>query len=338
MTENASPFFIRPYRFDDPDPDDTYFPRLDWRRRLQLDTDEQVLWQDQIEVAGYLLTSGGGVDELAWTLPRQAEVVVTDRRLTYVCADCHIGPAPGFRADPRHRRRTGPVGTRVVTGQIRWQWPSALRIVPSTTGTDGAPWRDGAEHLLVVCDAVRATGRPALALSGGPLGSAPDLRRLTTVIRRAVAGFRLANPAMVELAPPEWDALLARAGLALFAEALADPRRGIDLPGALPVEFAHRDDYYRRSLRRRNAPTPSRSVGAPGANSPTPGANSSMPGANSSMPGANSSMPGTNSSAPGANSPTPNRNQSPSTRNASAPSRLSAAQSRWSERQPGSAS
>ncbi|MFC6018478.1 hypothetical protein ACFP2T_19990 [Plantactinospora solaniradicis] len=324
MTENASPFFIRPYRFDDPDPDDTYFPRLDWRRRLVLDSDEQVLWHDQIEVTGYLLTPGGGVDELAWTLPRQAEVVVTDRRLTYVCADCHIGPAPGFRADPRHRRRTGPVGTRVVTGQIRWQWPSALRIVPSTTGTGGGPGRDGAERLLVVCDAVRATGRPALALSGGPLGSAQSLRRLATVIRRAVAGFRLANPAMVELAPPEWDALIARAGLALFAEALADPRRGIDLPGALPVEFAHRDDYYRRSLRRRNAPAPSRSVSTPGANSPTSGANPAAPGANSTVPGANA--------------PTSNRNQSPSNRNASAPSRLTAAQSRWTDRQPGSAS
>ncbi|MBE1485411.1 hypothetical protein [Plantactinospora soyae] len=317
MTENASPFFIRPYRFDDPDPDDTYFPRLDWHRRLVLDADEQVLWHDQIEVAGYLLTPGGGVDELAWTLPRQAEVVVTDRRLTYVCADCHIGPAPGFRADPRHRRRSGPVGTRLVTGQIRWQWPSALRIVRPVDEAGGAPVRDDAERLLVVCDAVRATGRPALALSGGPLESAQGIRRLATVIRRAVAGFRLANPAMVELAPPEWDALIARAGMALFADALADPRRGIDLPGALPVEFAHRDDYYRRSLRRRNAPAPSRST--------------STPGANSAAPGANTTVPGTNS-------PAPNRNQSPANRNASAPGRLSAAPSRRPERQPGSAS
>ncbi|MGX7676633.1 hypothetical protein [Plantactinospora sp. DSM 117369] len=310
MTENASPFFIRPHRFDDPDQDDTYFPRLDWHRRLVLDTDERVLWRDRVEVAGYLLNPGVGPDELAWSLPRPAEVTVTDRRLTYVCVDCHIGPAPGLQADPRHRRRTGPVSSRVVTGQIRWQWPAGLRILSAGTGLDADPDATG-ERLLVVCDAVRATGRPALALSGGPLDSPQRVRRLATVIRRAVARFRLANPAMVELAPPEWDALLTRAGLALHADALADPRRGVDLPGSLPVEFAHRDDYYRRSLRRRNAPTPSRS----------------------------SAPPTGNSSTPGAGSPAPGRNLPPSGRNSAAPGRLPGVPpARWPERQPGSAS
>ncbi|MEQ4301681.1 hypothetical protein ABNF97_09860 [Plantactinospora sp. B6F1] len=318
MTENASPFFIRPHRFDDPNQDDTYFPRLDWHRRLVLDTDERVLWRDRVDVAGYLLAPSAGPDELAWSLPRPAEVLVTDRRLAYVCVDCHIGPAPGIPADPRHRRRIGPVGSRVVTGQIRWQWPAGLRILSPGTGPDIGPGTSGSatagsaateERLLVVCDAVRATGRPALALSGGPLDSPQSVRRLATVIRRAVAGFRLANPAMVELAPPEWDALLTRAGLALHADALADPRRGVDLPGSLPVEFAHRDDYYRRSLRRRNAPTASRSSAAPTGNSSTPGAGS----------------------------PTPGRNLPPSARNPSGRMPV-VSPGRWPERQPGSAS
>ncbi|GAB3964421.1 hypothetical protein V1634_01450 [Plantactinospora veratri] len=291
MTENASPFFIRPHRFDDPDQDDTYFPRLDWHRRLVLDTDERVLWRDRVQVAGYLLAPHAGPDELAWSLPRPAEVTVTDRRLTYVCVDCHIGPAPGLGADPRHRRRTGPVTSRVVTGQIRWQWPAGLRILAPGAGPQTGPAVTG-ERLLVVCDAVRAIGRPALALSGGPLDSRQSVRRLATVIRRAVAGFRLANPAMVELAPPEWDALLSRAGLALHADALADPRRGVDLPGSLPVEFAHRDDYYRRALRRRNAPTPSRSAAPPTGNSSTPGGGSPAPGRNLSPSGHNSPAPG----------------------------------------------
>ncbi|GIG90771.1 hypothetical protein [Plantactinospora endophytica] len=310
MTENASPFFIRPYRFDDPDQDDTYFPRLDWHRRLVLDTDERVLWRDRVDVAGYLLAADAGPDELAWALPRPAEVTVTDRRLAFVCVDCQLGPAPGPQGDPRHRRRTGPLGSRVVTGQIRWQWPAGLRILPTCTGPDAAQG-SADERLLVVCDAVRATGRPALALSGGPLDSPQSVRRLATVIRRAVAGFRLANPAMVELAPPEWDALLTRAGLALFADALADPRRGVDLPGSLPVEFAHRDDYYRRSLRRRNAPTPSRSSAPPTGNSPAPGTGASTPARNLSPSGRNSPTPGRTPAVP------PNR---------------------WSERQPGSAS
>ncbi|MFY1673508.1 hypothetical protein ACN27G_26690 [Plantactinospora sp. WMMB334] len=306
MTENASPFFIRPYRFDDPDQDDTHFPQLDWHRRLILDADERVLWRDRVEVTGYLLTPGGGPDELAWSLPRQAEVTVTDRRLTYICADCHIGPAPALRTDPRHRRRSGPVGGRVVTGQIRWQWPAGLRILGPDAATGVAT-----ERLLVVCDAVRATGRPALALSGVALDSPQSVRRLATVIRRAVAGFRLANPAMMELAPPEWDALITRAGPALFADALADPRRGIDLPGALPVEFAHRDDYYRRSLHRRNAPASSRSSAPPTGNAPVAGAGV----------------------------PSPGRNVSPSGRSSPAPGRMpTGPASRWSERRPGSAS
>ncbi|MFY1688306.1 hypothetical protein [Plantactinospora sp. WMMB782] len=307
MTENASPFFIRPHRFDDPDQDDTYFPRLDWHRRLVLDTDERVLWRDRVEVAGYLLAPDAGPDELAWSLPRPAEVTVTDRRLTYVCGDCHIGPAPAPRLAARHRRPVGPVGTGVVTGQIRWQWPAGLRILAAGNDPRTAPGGTD-ERLLVVCDAVRAVGRPALALSGGPLDSPQSVRRLATVIRRAVAGFRLANPAMVELAPPEWDALLTRAGLALHADALADPRRGVDLPGSLPVEFAHRDDYYRRALRHRNLPAPSRSAASPTGNS----------------------------AAPGAGSPTPGRNASPSGRNS--PGRMpGGSPSRWPERQPGPA-
>lgn len=265
MAEDASPFFIRPHRFDDPAQDDTYFPRLDWHRRLVLEPDEQVLWRDEVDVAGHLLAPDDSSGELVWTLPRRAEVTVTDRRLAYVCVDWRIGSAPVPWAGSRQRRRSAPIGSHVVTGQIRWQWPSALRILPATGPEDGGR---NPERLLVVCDAVRSTGRPALALSGGTLGSARTVRRVATLIRRGVAGFRLANPTMVELAPPEWDALLARAGLAPFADALADPERGVDLPGALPVEFAHRDDYYRRSLRRRNAPTAGWAATTPGRNSP----------------------------------------------------------------------
>lgn len=259
MTENASPFFVRPHRFDDPDPDDTWFPRLDCHRRPILDNGERVLWRGRTWLAGYLLDPDTGTPELAWRLPRLAEITVTDRRLAYVCAELRITAAPN-RGAGVGRRRAGPGDARVATGQIRWQWPAELRILPGAGPDPDA----GTPRLLVVCDAVGATGRPCLALSGDPSGSVPALRRLATLIRRAVAEFRLANPGLVELAPPEWDILLARAGMASLAETLTDPWRGIDLPGSLPVEFAHRNDYYRRAVPRHPASPPQRASGRSG--------------------------------------------------------------------------
>ncbi|MGI5211705.1 hypothetical protein [Plantactinospora sp. CA-290183] len=263
MTENASPFFIRPYRFDDPDHDDISFPRLDWHRRLLLDDGERVLWTERVEVAGQFVVPGAGAPTLAWALPGPARVTVTDRRLAYVCTDLRMGETRELRPGSRHGRRTALAGTGVATGQIRWQWPSALRILPGS----GPAARAGVEpeRLLLVCDAVRATGQPGLALSGGSLGAAGAMRELATLVRRAVAEFRLANPGTVELAPPEWDALLARAGTAPFADALADSGRGVDLPGALPVEFAHRDDYYRRPPAARQPVRRPRRAASPGA-------------------------------------------------------------------------
>ncbi|MFD0823430.1 hypothetical protein ACFQ0D_35095, partial [Micromonospora zhanjiangensis] len=91
--------------------------------------------------------------------------------------------------------------------------------------------------------------RPTLAVGGDPLGTNGTVRELGHLVRRAVAGFRLTHPGTVELTPPERDALTARTRASLFSDELADPYRGVDLPGALLVEFLHRDDYYRRSPR-----------------------------------------------------------------------------------------
>lgn len=265
MDANAAPYFIRPHRFDDPEPDDDTFPWLDWRGRIVLDSDERVLWQGRVELAGYLL--GRTVDDstLSWKLPRPADVVVTDRRLAYVCAGWDLDGAPAAgRAGPRHLSRTGRGGGRVATGQVRWQWPARLHLRPgagprphtgprpssgsrpSTGPQPSAPGR--AQQMLIVCDTLRSAGRPTLAVGGGTLGSAGAVRDLAHLVRRAVARFRLAHPVTVELAPPERDALVARMRTSLFTDELADPRRGVDLPGALLVEFVHRDDYYRRSL------------------------------------------------------------------------------------------
>jgi hypothetical protein len=176
-------------------------------------------------------------------------VTVTDRRLAFVCEDSGIEEVtdePTGTVGPRRRRRSRGT-SRIVSGQVRWQWPSRLHLLPAVAATDTGPARP--EQLLLVCDSLRTIRQPGLALGGGDLAAQRATRDLTHLVRRAVARFRLANPGTLELSPPERDALAVRAGTGLFVDELADPRRGISLPGSLVVEFLHRDDYYRRAAR-----------------------------------------------------------------------------------------
>ncbi|SBT50039.1 hypothetical protein GA0070621_3632 [Micromonospora narathiwatensis] len=222
VQEDAAPFFIGPHRFD---ADDPARPVLDRRYALIPEPGERVLGQHRLGVTGQLL--GPTESVRAWELSAPAAVTVTDRRLAYVCPDAELSvvPARDGRAYPRHRR---PVRlSRLVSGQIRWQWPSRLELA------DGS---DGGGELRVVCDALRTIRQPSLALAGPD----PLIVALARQIRRAVAAFRLVHPELVELSPPERDTLLVRVGGA------PGPARGaVTLPGSLPVEFLSRDDYYR---------------------------------------------------------------------------------------------
>jgi hypothetical protein len=233
----ATPFFIQPYRFDDPNADETG-PVLDRQRAVVLDPGEDVRWRGQVNVAGYLIGAPGAQAERRWTLPRCADVTITDRRLAYVCDDWDLArvgaprhrPAASFAPRPRRRPALGG-GTRVATGQILWQWPWRLHLLPPP----------GPQGVLIVCDSMRSNRRPALMLSGGVAG---DGRELALTVRRSIARFRLTNPDIVELSPRDRDALQLRAGSALLLDELTDPQRGVALPGGLPVEFVDRDDYY----------------------------------------------------------------------------------------------
>jgi hypothetical protein len=240
---SAAPFFIQPYRFDDLVVDERTTPVLDRDRAVILDDDEDVLWEGRAALAGYLIGHRSAHAERRWTLPRHADVVVTDRRLAYVCEDWDLraGPRPAGAVPVRPLRRRPALGSgsRIAAGQVLWQWPCRLHMMP-------AP---GPQGVLVVCDSMRSDRRPALSLSGGDAGPEAEARDLAFVIRRAVARFRLANPDVLEVSPRERDTLQARAGLGLSLDELADPLRGVGLPGALPVEFVHRDDYYQPTPR-----------------------------------------------------------------------------------------
>ncbi|MGN9777922.1 hypothetical protein ACTMS0_19480 [Micromonospora sp. H33] len=221
MHDDASPFFIAPHRFDAAD---DAGPVLDRRHELVPEPGERVLGRHRLHAAGYLL--GPTEAWRRWTLPGTVAVTVTDRRLAYVGTTAQLSVVGGGTGEPRHRRGMRLPG--LVSGQIRWQWPSRLEVVPPGPGRP--------EEVLVVCDALRTIHQPALAL-GDPEGVVDLARR----IRRAVAGFRLTHPELVDLSPPERDVLALRANAGPLA---AEAR--ITLPGSLPVEFRSRDDYYRR--------------------------------------------------------------------------------------------
>jgi hypothetical protein len=221
VPEDAAPFFIGPHRFD---ADDPARPALDGRYALVPEPGEQVLEQHRLRLSGHLL--GPTERHRAWSLPSPAMVTVTDRRLTYACVGSALSLIPGRdgRRGAWHRRTVRL--SRLVSGEIRWQWPSRLELVE-------AP--GGAVELLVVCDALRTIRQPALALDG----PAALITGLARQIRRAVAAFRLVHPELVDLSPPERATLLTR------IDGAAGPAQGsVTLPGSLPVEFLSREDYY----------------------------------------------------------------------------------------------
>ncbi|MFI9641028.1 hypothetical protein ACIG87_13325 [Micromonospora sp. NPDC051925] len=231
MREDMSPFFIAPHRFDAPE--DDVAPVLDRHHELVPEPGERVLGKYLTSVAGCLLSPTG--TRRHWVLPAPASVTVTDRRLAYVCLAGDLALVAGKIDSTGVRHRRAVRLPRLVSGQIRWQWPSRLEL--RSTAPLAATRGTGPEaELLVVCDALRTIQQPTLAL-GGPVGPVTELARL---IRRTVACFRVNRPELVELAPPERDVLIRRATAApLTGEAR------VTLPGSLPVEFLSRDDYYR---------------------------------------------------------------------------------------------
>ncbi|WP_434741411.1 hypothetical protein [Micromonospora sp. SH-82] len=234
MGEDAYPFFVGPHRFDAYG--EVEGPVLDRRYELVPDFGERILGRYRLWLAGHLLGPSEGRRQ--WSLPSIATVTVTDRRLVHVCAGVTLTVV---QPDGRHRR---PIGRpRLVTGQIRWQWPSRLELADVAPG-----WED---ELFVVCDALRTIRQPALALRG-PTREVSELARQ---VQRAVATFRLNRPELVELAPPERDELLRGLVPQTFG-----PGRRVRLAGALPVEFLSRDDYYHPGAR----PEPVRPVAVVG--------------------------------------------------------------------------
>lgn len=223
--DDGSPFFIGPHRFDAPEAADR--PVLDRRYEPVPEPGERTLGRYRLTLAGHLLDPAG--DRRQWRLAPAVTVTVTDRRIVHVCTDLALAP---IGAGSRHRRKPRP--GRLVSGQIRWQWPSRLELLPTTP--------EGSAELLVVCDALRTIHQPALAF-GGP---AREVGALARLVRRSVAAFRLANPAVVELSAAERDVLLRRAGTGPVARGVPVP-----LPGSLPVEFLTRADYYPTSTRTR---------------------------------------------------------------------------------------
>ncbi|MFI6762586.1 hypothetical protein ACIBF5_25980 [Micromonospora sp. NPDC050417] len=248
MSDDASPYFVRPHRFDHDDQDDRAFPQLDREHRVVLDPGEGALWRGRVEVAGYLLGPTLGNGALHWSLLRPAELTITDRRLAFVCEEWGFEEVSDGRTAPgrpRHLRRDNATN-RIITGQIRWQWPGRLNLMPAEPATGSRAARPA--RVLLVCDSLRTIRQPALSFGGGEVEQGGGAAELIHLVRRAVAQFRLAHPGTPEMSPQERETLSVRAGVGRSSEGLAD-LRGVVLPGAMVVEFTHRDDYHRRPTR-----------------------------------------------------------------------------------------
>lgn len=239
-SDDGPPFFIAPHRFDSVGTADR--PALDRHHAPVPEPGERVLGRYRLTLAGHLLGPAG--EQRQWLLGPTASVTVTDRRVVHVCDDLTLAPVGG---GPRHRRSLRP--SRPVSGQIRWQWPSRLELRPAIPG-------GGTDTLLIVCDTLRTIHQPALALGGVAVR---EIRALARLVRRSVAAFRLANPDLVELSAAERDGLLRRAGTGQVVRGVP-----VTLPGALPIEFLSRDDYYPAGTRLRRMTLRRPAAGGPG--------------------------------------------------------------------------
>lgn len=131
-----------------------------------------------------------------------------------------------------------------IVGQVRWQWPYWLHVVPprAAAGTGGRR----AQHegrILLVCKAYGVRGLPALVLSGGDLEAPAGVDLVANVIRGAVATFRVAHASALGLRPGEVGAVAARMAGPVFSNPSGGSGQGTNLPGSLLVGFLDHDEY-----------------------------------------------------------------------------------------------
>ncbi|GIF07901.1 translation initiation factor 2 [Actinoplanes siamensis] len=138
-----------------------------------LDSGERVLWRGRCAVAEYAFDEASSLPR--WTLPEEAEVLVTDRRVRYAHAK----------------------DATLSSGELFWLWPQHLRVQP---GNREIGRNATVTQIQLVCNGPEGSF-PALVFAGGDLATVGDADRLANVLRQAIARFRVENATEIGVAP-----------------------------------------------------------------------------------------------------------------------------------------
>src|SRR5215212_3498231 len=128
---------------------------------------ERSMWRGRCGVAEYAFDEAASLPR--WTLPESTDVLVTDYRVLYA-----------YTAEDGHEVRSG---------ELLWLWPQHLRVQPGVHSRDRGA---AATQIQLVCGGTDGT-YPALVFAGGDLATVGDADRLATIIRQAIARFRVDN-------------------------------------------------------------------------------------------------------------------------------------------------
>ncbi len=254
-TPAHAPFF-RCLRAPDELCDDRLHPVPDPRGTIRTEPGEQVLWRGRVRLAEHVYTEAMDGYRVSWELPGLADVTVTDRRLGYVCrnwrgtAERHspIAHAVRWGRAAMDRARSAVHQHRpVVVGQVRYEWPHRLYVLPARDGIPGTPPGRLARgsRVLVVCAAYRTEGRPTLLLCEGDVGAVPGADRLANILRTAILRFRLRRAQELGLFPADVAGLRAALTAPGFATRTGGRSQGINLRGGLYLGCVGEAGYRR---------------------------------------------------------------------------------------------
>jgi hypothetical protein len=208
---------------------------------IALGPGEQVLWHGRAGIAEHLYSETMDCSIVRWVLPSSTEIVVTDRRLTYVHGiRPTVGPPRAWPPYPTSGLAPGRHRARVdeqVSGEMHWQWPHHLHVRPGNPprfGPDGVRSAQPTQVRLV-CRTGPTGGQPTLVLSGGDLVTVEHADRLANLLRRVIAQFRLEHVDTFPLSATQSRALARRLIGPEFANYRGGAAQAVGLPGALPL-------------------------------------------------------------------------------------------------------
>jgi hypothetical protein len=201
----VEPLFIHPRELlastSDAERGDRCFPSITTAGAARLGGGESALWQGQTRVEELRYTEEFDDYDRVWELPALADVVVTDQRLLYVCARWDVGGgwsswgAPVGTALLNVASRARAAARRrgvVMVGQIRWQWPTIMRVSSGSPGpATGRRKHSEPASVLLLTKAAATRGYPALRLFDGSVAESAVAARVSRLILEAIVRFRL---------------------------------------------------------------------------------------------------------------------------------------------------